>query len=89
MQVGCCVTTLVLCAATAFARIGETETQIEKRYGRPTYKPSWTKTYSNKNFVVIITFDNGVSGIETFIADPFISLCDCRVENLPGRIQPP
>ena len=66
MQVGCSITALVLCAATAFARIGETQAQIEKRYGRPTSGSCWTKTYSTKNFFVIVTFDNGVSGIETF-----------------------
>ena len=66
MQIGCCITALVLCIASAFARIGETEAQIEKRYGRPTSGSRWTKTYSNKNFFVIVTFDNGVSGIETF-----------------------
>ena len=82
MQVGCCITTLVLCAATAFARIGETETQIEKRYGRPTYKPSWTKTYSNKNFVVIVTFDNGVSGIETFQKRNDAAMARVEIEKL-------
>jgi hypothetical protein len=34
MRIPCCITALVLCGATAFARIGETEAQIEKRYGK-------------------------------------------------------
>jgi hypothetical protein len=66
MQIACCITALVLCGATAFARIGETEAQIEKRYGEPTSGSRLTKTYSYKNLVIIVTFDNGVSGIETY-----------------------
>lgn len=66
MKVGCCISLLVLFGSIAFARLGETEAQIEKRYGRPTSGSRWTKTYSYNNFFVIVTFDNGVSGIETF-----------------------
>jgi hypothetical protein len=56
----------VLCGTTAFGRIGETEAQIEKRYGKPTPSSGATKTYSYKDFFIIVTFDNGVSAIETF-----------------------
>ena len=66
MQLGCCITTLVLCGATAFARIGETDTQIEKRYGQATGGSGSSKAYAYKDFFVIVTFDNGISGIETF-----------------------
>jgi hypothetical protein len=66
MKITCCITALVLFGATAFARIGETEAQIEKRYGEPTSGSRLTKTYSYKNLVIIVTFDNGVSGIETY-----------------------
>jgi hypothetical protein len=66
MRITWYVTALLLFGATVFARTGETEAQIEKRYGRPTSGSRWTKTYSNKNLFIIVTFDNGVSGIETF-----------------------
>jgi hypothetical protein len=66
MQVGCCITTLMLCGATAFARIGETKAQIEKRYGQATGGSGSSKAYAYEDFFVIVTFDNGISGIETF-----------------------
>jgi hypothetical protein len=66
MKIACCITALALCSASAFARIGETEAQIEKRYGRPTSSFGPTKKYSHKGFFIIATFDNGVSGIETY-----------------------
>lgn len=66
MQIACCITTLLLFGATAFARIGETEAQIEKRYGQATVGSGSSKAYAYKDFLVIVTFDNGVSGIETF-----------------------
>jgi hypothetical protein len=66
MKITCCITALVLFGATAFARIGEAEAQIEKRYGEPTSGSRLTKRYSCKNLVIIVTFNNGVSGIETY-----------------------
>ena len=66
MKIAFCTTTLVLCCATAFAHIGETEAQIEKRYGRPASGSGPTKGYFHKDFFIIVTFDNDVSGIETY-----------------------
>ena len=66
MRIPCCIAALVLCGASAFARIGETEAQIEKRYGKPTPSSSPTKAYFYKDLFIIVTFDNGVSGIETY-----------------------
>jgi hypothetical protein len=66
MKISCCITALVLFAATVFARIGETEAQIEKRYGKPTSSFGSTKAYLHRDFFIIVTFDNGVSGIETY-----------------------
>ena len=65
MRIPYCIAALVLCGASVFARIGETEAQIEKRYGKPTPSSSSTKGYSYKDLFIIVTFDSGVSGIET------------------------
>ena len=64
--IGCCIAAVVLFGSAAFARIGETEAQIEKRYGQPTSGSHSTKTYGYEDFFVIVTFDDGVSGIETY-----------------------
>jgi len=66
MRIPCYIAALVLCGATAFGRIGETETQIGKRYGKPTRNSSSTRGYFYKALFIIVTFDNGVSGIETY-----------------------
>ena len=66
MRISCSIAALVLCGATAFARIGETETQIEKRYGKSTPSSSSTKGYFYKNLFIIVTFDKGLSGVETY-----------------------
>ena len=66
MRVPCCIAALVLCGATAFGRIGETEAQIEKRYGKPKFNSSSTRGYFYKALSIIVAFDNGVSGIETY-----------------------
>ena len=66
MRIPCCIAALVLCGTTAFGRIGETEAQIEKRYGKPTPSSSSTRGYFFKALFIIVAFDNGVSGIETY-----------------------
>ena len=66
MKITWCISALVLFSATAFARIGETEVQIENRYGRSASSFHSTRGYFYKDFFIIVTFDNGVSGIETY-----------------------
>jgi hypothetical protein len=61
-----CISAVLFVATSAFARIGETEAQIEKRYGKSTSGSGPTKGYFYKGFFIIVTFDNGVSGIETY-----------------------
>ena len=80
MRIPCCIAALALCGATAFARIGETEAQIEKRYGKPTPSSYSTRSYFYKALFIIVTFDNGVSGIETYEKrdDPSMSAGEIR-----------
>jgi hypothetical protein len=66
MRIPCYIAALVLCGATAFGRIGDTETQIQKLYGKPTPSSSSTRSYFYKALFIIVTFDNGLSGIETY-----------------------
>jgi hypothetical protein len=61
-----CITALLLSASGAFARIGEAEKEIEVRYGKPTSAFHSTKAYFYKEFFIIVTFDSGVSAIETY-----------------------
>ena len=82
MQIACCMSALLLCGVTAFARIGETEAQIEKRYGKPTSSSPSTKGYFYNDFFIIVTFDNGVSGIETYEKRNRAPLSDVEIESL-------
>jgi hypothetical protein len=62
----CCIAALLIYSATASARIGETEAQIEARYGRPTGSYRTVKSYSYNGFEIFVAFSNGKSGVETF-----------------------
>jgi hypothetical protein len=60
----------LLCANVAFARVGETEAQVDHRYGKPAGK--WDdyigskKLYHWHGFDVMVTFVDGVSQREMF-----------------------
>jgi hypothetical protein len=57
-------------AFSASARIGETEAQIEKRYGKPddTIKSLWGKRcrYMFRGYFVFVDFERGASQSETY-----------------------
>jgi hypothetical protein len=76
------MTALLLCDVTAFARIGETEAQIENRYGKPISSSPSTKGYLYNDFFIIVTFDNCVSGIETFERRNRAPLSDVEIGSL-------
>jgi len=74
----CCIAVQLLCATVALARIGETEAQIETRYGRPikifpaaasTLKlpGSTIKVYKTGDVGVVVVFFNGFSGSERYL----------------------
>jgi len=64
--IGSFIAALVLFGSSTFARIGETEVQIEKRYGKPTSRSAWTKGYLHEGLFIIVTFDDRISAIETY-----------------------
>ena len=51
MKIAPCIPALLLFSATAFARIGETEAQIAKRYSEPTSGSRATKAYLRQRLV--------------------------------------
>lgn len=61
-----------LCSTSAFARIGETEAQIEKRYGAPVeaalLQPD-RKVYKFKGFTINVRFRDGKSDLELIWKD--------------------
>jgi hypothetical protein len=61
---------LALRSTPAFGRIGETETQIEHRYGKPAGQwddyLGYRKLYHWHGFDVMVTFSDGVSQREMF-----------------------
>jgi hypothetical protein len=75
------VSSFFLCANLALARVGETETQVDRRYGKPAGKwddyLGYKKLYHWHGFDVMVTFVDGVSQREMFnkieaIIDPHI-----------------
>lgn len=66
-----------LLCASAFARIGETDKQIEARYGKPTWKeaapfarrrgiPGSTEFYQAAGIKIVVTFIDGISESESY-----------------------
>ncbi len=62
---------LLLCASSTRARIGETESQIDHRYGKPAGRwddyLGYKKLYHWHGFDVMVTFTDGVSRREMFV----------------------
>jgi hypothetical protein len=77
-----------LLCANAAARIGETEPQIEKRYGKAVKKigvsefdmPGFTRIYRSSGIEVIVTFIDGVSSCEHYQKIPSAKLDSVEVE---------
>ena len=57
---------LAMVASVAHARIGETEAQIEARYGKPLKTDGDFKAYTANGFTIIVTFLDGRSEGEMF-----------------------
>lgn len=77
----------VLCASSAFARIGETEAQIEKRYGEPQTSLKQSAGYTSRAYVfqgfdIIVSFENGVSCGESYRHSNGTPLLDPEIRTL-------
>jgi hypothetical protein len=73
MKSTCIITiaTTLLAFSTAQARLGETEQEVEARYGKPiaTIDPDPAMravAYQHKGFVIMVTYENGKSGAEIY-----------------------
>jgi hypothetical protein len=90
MKLFYCVTALLLFAASAFARIGETEAQIEARYGKPTKNVTAsefaltgvTRMYKSAGFEIVVTFVDGKSGSEYFSKGSYGKLDQSEVDTI-------
>lgn len=61
---------MVMAAATVEARLGETEEQLEKRYGKPVYKGDYSTLYAvTGGYMVSVTFEGGLSVSERYSKD--------------------
>lgn len=61
----------LICANSTLARVGETESQIDDRYGKPAGRwddyLGYRKLYHWHSFDVMVTFTDGVSRREMFV----------------------
>jgi hypothetical protein len=62
-----------LCVSNAFARVGETQQEIEARYGKPaalqpsfSYKNERSVAYQFMGFEVLVRYEKGISRLEIF-----------------------
>lgn len=80
----------LLCASSTRARVGETESQIDDRYGKPAGRwddyLGYKKLYRWHGFDVMVTFTDGVSRREMFVktVGPLDAHDQKRLEKLSG-----
>jgi len=81
--------TVLLICSSANARIGENESQIEARYGKPfktftaaeSPRPAVKKMYKSAGIVILVSFLNGVSESESY-AKPDAKINRTEVETI-------
>jgi hypothetical protein len=74
---------IFLCGCmTAFARIGETEAQIESRYGKSFATVRLSKIYFYGEFFVVVSFANGKSGREIYVKRDSTALNETEIRSL-------
>lgn len=71
--------------ASAFARIGETTEQVDKRYGAPletTKKNGESRRYSFGGFTVLVNFERGVSQCEVYKKKDISRMTEAEIRGL-------
>lgn len=76
-----------LCASSAFARLGETEKEIEARYGKAlgtVSRPNepLQKVYSSAGFDILVGYIDGRSGQEVFFKKSKSAFSDAEIQTL-------
>jgi len=76
-----------ICASSAFARIGETEAQIEARYGKPVVtfskgKERPRKGYLSAGFRITVSYLDGVSASEIYQKPDQSKLSQTEIDTL-------
>jgi len=83
----CIIVSAALFASPAFARIGETEAQIEKRYGKPKFTFSQGDELPSKGYIsaglrITVTYVDGVSESEFYQKPDQSALSETEIKTL-------
>src|SRR5450755_2885940 len=74
-------------SASAFARIGETTNQVDKRYGAPletTKNGGESRRYSFGGFTVLVSFERGISQCEVYQKKDTSRMMEGEIRGLLG-----
>lgn len=74
-------------SASAFARIGETTNQVDKRYGAPletTKNSGESRRYSFGGFTVLVSFERGISQCEIYQKKDTSRMMEGEIKGLLG-----
>jgi hypothetical protein len=74
-------------SASAFARIGETAEQVDKRYGAPletTKNNGESRRYSFRGFTVVVYFERGISQCEVYQKKDNSRMTEAEIRGLLG-----
>ena len=77
----------VSASASAFARIGETTNQVDKRYGAPletTKNSGESRRYSFGGFTVLVNFERGISQCEVYQRKDTSRMMEGEIRGLLG-----
>jgi hypothetical protein len=72
-------------SASAFARIGETIEQVDKRYGAPletTKKNGESRRYSFGGFTILVNFERGISQCEVYQKKDVSRMTEAEIRGL-------
>ena len=72
-------------SASAFARIGETTEQIDKRYGQPqetTRSKAESRRYLFRGFTVLVFFEQGISQCEIYQKEDNSRMTEAEIQGL-------